>query len=96
MKDGKASDVAEKTVQFVGIPKLTNGTCVYLGQITLDSSKRGAVQSGGPYQAGVRVTTVNGLTQKAGGQRRLEDARIKRVYPTAADSRSYIIRHSPR
>ena len=38
MKDGKASDVTEKTVQFVGIPKLANGTCVYLGQITLDSS----------------------------------------------------------
>lgn len=51
-------------MQFVTIPEVTNGTCVYLGQMTLDSSNRGGFQSGGPYQVGVRVTTVNGLIKK--------------------------------
>lgn len=54
MKDGKASDVTEKTVQFVAIPSLTSGTRVYLGKVT-----DGGV-SGGPYQISVRVTTTNG------------------------------------
>ena len=61
MKDGKASDVTEKTVQFVSIPSLTSGTRTYIGTVT-----DGGV-SGGPYQVGVRVTTVNGAV------RRLED-----------------------
>ena len=54
MKDGKASDVTEKTVQFVAIPSLTSGTRTYIGTVT-----DGGV-SGGPYQVSVRVTTTNG------------------------------------
>ena len=54
MKDGKASDVTEKTVQFVAIPSLTSGTRTYIGTVT-----DGGV-SGGPYQISVRVTTTNG------------------------------------
>lgn len=54
MKDGKASDVTEKTVQFVSIPSLTSGTRTYIGTVT-----DGGV-SGGPYQVSVRVTTTNG------------------------------------
>ncbi len=54
VKDGKASEVTEKTVQFVAIPELTSGTRVYLGQVT-----DGGV-AGGPYQISVRVTTTNG------------------------------------
>ena len=54
MKDGKASDVTEKTVQFVAIPSLTSGTRTYIGTVT-----DGGV-SGGPYQDSVRVTTTNG------------------------------------
>lgn len=54
MKDGKASDVTEKTVQFVAIPSLTSGTSTYIGTVT-----DGGV-SGGPYQISVRVTTTNG------------------------------------
>lgn len=54
MKDGKASDVSEKTVQFVAIPSLTSGTRTYIGTVT-----DGGV-SGGPYQVSVRVTTTNG------------------------------------
>ena len=54
VKDGKASEVTEKTVQFVAIPDLTSGTRVYLGQVT-----DGGV-AGGPYQISVRVTTTNG------------------------------------
>lgn len=54
MKDGKASDVTQKTVQFVAIPSLTSGTRTYIGTVT-----DGGV-SGGPYQVSVRVTTTNG------------------------------------
>lgn len=54
MKDGKASDVTEKTVQFVAIPSLTSGTRTYIGTVT-----DGGV-SGGPYRISVRVTTTNG------------------------------------
>ena len=54
MKDGKASDVTIQTVQFVGIPKLTSGTCVYLGEV-----EDGGVAAG-PYSIKVRVTTTNG------------------------------------
>ena len=54
VKDGKASEVTEKTVQFVAIPDLTSGTRVYLGEVT----DGGVV--GGPYQISVRVTTTNG------------------------------------
>lgn len=54
VKDGKASDVTEKTVQFVAIPSLTSGTRTYIGTVT-----DGGV-SGGPYQVSVRVTTTNG------------------------------------
>lgn len=54
MKDGKASDVTEKTVQFVAIPSLTSGTRTYIGTVT-----DGGV-FGGPYQVSVRVTTTNG------------------------------------
>lgn len=54
VKNGKASEVTEKTVQFVAIPELTRGTRVYLGTVT-----DGGV-SGGPYQVSVRVTTTNG------------------------------------
>lgn len=54
MKDGKASDVTEKTVQFVAIPSLTSGTRTYIGTVT-----DGGV-SGGPYQVSVRVTTTDG------------------------------------
>lgn len=54
VKDGKASDVSEKTVQFVAIPSLTSGTRTYIGTVT-----DGGV-SGGPYQVSVRVTTTNG------------------------------------
>lgn len=54
VKDGKASEVTEKTVQFVAIPDLTSGTRVYLGKVT----DGGVV--GGPYQISVRVTTTNG------------------------------------
>lgn len=54
VKDGKASEVTEKTVQFVAIPDLTSGTRVYLGTVT-----DGGV-AGGPYQISVRVTTTKG------------------------------------
>lgn len=54
MKDGKASDVTQKTVQFVAIPSLTSGTRTYIGTVT-----DGGV-SGDPYQVSVRVTTTNG------------------------------------
>ena len=54
MKDGKASDVTQKTVQFVAIPSLTSGTRTYIGTVT-----DGGVSSG-PYQVSVRVTTTNG------------------------------------
>lgn len=54
VKNGKASEVTEKTVQFVAIPELTSGTRVYLGTVT-----DGGV-AGGPYQISVRVTTTNG------------------------------------
>ena len=54
VKNGKASEVTEKTVQFVAIPDLTSGTRVYLGEVT-----DGGV-AGGPYQISVRVTTTNG------------------------------------
>ena len=54
VKDGKASEVTKKTVQFVAIPDLTSGTRVYLGEVT-----DGGV-AGGPYQIRVRVTTTNG------------------------------------
>lgn len=54
VKDGKASDVTEKTVQFVAIPSPTSGTRTYIGTVT-----DGGV-SGGPYQVSVRVTTTNG------------------------------------
>lgn len=54
VKDGKASDVTQKTVQFVAIPSLTSGTRTYIGTVT-----DGGV-SGGPYQVSVRVTTTNG------------------------------------
>lgn len=54
VKNGKASEVTEKTVQFVAIPELTRGTRVYLGTVT-----DGGV-AGGPYQISVRVTTTNG------------------------------------
>lgn len=54
VKDGKASEVTKKTVQFVAIPDLTSGTRVYLGEVT----DGGVV--GGPYQISVRVTTTNG------------------------------------
>lgn len=54
VKDGKASDVTEKTVQFVAIPSLTSGTRTYIGTV-----KDGGV-SGGPYRISVRVTTTNG------------------------------------
>ncbi len=54
VKDGKASDVTEKTVQFVAIPSLTFGTRTYISTVT-----DGGV-SGGPYQVSVRVTTTNG------------------------------------
>ena len=54
VKNGKASEVTEKTVQFVAIPELTSGTRVYLGTVT-----DGGVASG-PYQISVRVTTING------------------------------------
>lgn len=54
VKNGKASDVTERTVQFVAIPELTSGTRVYLGEVT-----DGGV-AGGPYRISVRVTTTNG------------------------------------
>lgn len=56
VKDGKASDVTKKTVQFVAIPELTEGTRVYLGTAESDAT----YQSDGPYQVSVRVTTTNG------------------------------------
>lgn len=54
VKNGKASEVTEKTVQFVAIPEPTSGTRVYLGTVT-----DGGV-AGGPYDIFVRVTTTNG------------------------------------
>ncbi len=54
MKDGKASDITEETVQFAAIPDLTSGTRTYIGKVT-----DGGV-SGGPYPISVRVTTTNG------------------------------------
>ena len=54
VKNGKASEVTEKTVQFVAIPELTSGTRVYLGTVT-----DGGV-AGGPYQISVLVTTIDG------------------------------------
>jgi len=47
-------------VQFVAIPELTEGTRVYLGTAESDAT----YQSNGPYQVGVRVTTVGGLVKK--------------------------------
>ena len=47
-------------MQFVAIPELTEGTRVYLGTAESDAT----YQSDGPYQVGVRVTTVGGLVKK--------------------------------
>ena len=47
-------------MQFVAIPELTEGTRVYLGTAESDAT----YQSNGPYQVGVRVTTVGGLVKK--------------------------------
>ena len=71
VKDGKASDVTEKTVQFVAIPSLTSGTRTYIGTVT-----DGGV-SGGPYQVSVRVTTTNGKitrVQDNGTEGSIDDA----------------------
>ena len=58
VKDGKASSVAKKTVEFVKIPDADQGTKGY----TADISRSGVM--GGPYQIKVRVTTVNGKIAK--------------------------------
>ena len=54
VKNGKASEVTEKTVQFVKIPELTTGTKIYLGHIT------GGGVASGPYDIGLRITTTDG------------------------------------
>lgn len=60
VRDGKASDVSETSVEFVGIPEAASGTKTYVGEI----ERKGDGQSGGPYKIKVRVTTVNGVITK--------------------------------
>lgn len=60
VRDGKASEVSETTVDFVGIPEAESGTKTYIGEI----ERKGDGQSGGPYKIKVRVTTVNGVITK--------------------------------
>lgn len=54
VRDGKASDITEVTIDFVGIPEATTGTKTYVGEI-----ERNGV-AGGPYTIKVTVTTING------------------------------------
>lgn len=57
VRDGKASEVSETSVDFVGIPEAESGTKTYIGEI----SRKGEGQSGGPYKIKVRVTTTGGV-----------------------------------
>ena len=68
VRDGKASDVSETTVEFVGIPEAASGTKTYVGEI----ERKGDGQSGGPYKIKVRVTTVNGVITKVDTSETLE------------------------
>ena len=53
-KDGKSSEITEKTLQFIAIPEQAAGTKVYLGQAQFPGV------NGGPYPVKVRVTTIDG------------------------------------
>lgn len=45
VKDDKASDVTEKTVQFVAIPSLTSGTRTYISTVTDGGVSGGRIRS---------------------------------------------------
>ena len=54
VKDGKSSEITEKTLQLIAIPEQAAGTKVYFGQARFPGV------NGGPYPVKVRVTTIDG------------------------------------
>lgn len=68
VRDGKASEVSETTVDFVGIPEAESGTKTYIGEI----ERKGEGQSGGPYKIKVRVTTTGGVITRVDTSETLE------------------------
>lgn len=68
VRDGKASEISETTVEFVGIPEAESGTKTYIGEI----ERKGEGQSGGPYKIKVRVTTTGGVITRVDTSETLE------------------------
>jgi hypothetical protein len=58
VKDGKASEVTEKTLHFIAVPDAGTGTKVYLGTAVCPG------KVGKPYDVKVKVTVVNGIIRK--------------------------------
>lgn len=58
VKNGKASEVTEKTLQFIAVPDTGTGTKVYLGTAVCPG------KVGKPYDVKVKVTVIDGVIRK--------------------------------